>query len=55
MFTFADAFSREVWVYFLWHKNEAFPMFKKFKAYVENYTRKRIKKLMTDNGLEFYE
>jgi len=28
-------------------------MFKKFKALVENHIRKKIKKLGTDNGLEF--
>jgi len=33
-------------------KNETFPMFKKFKALVENQTRKKIKQLKTDNGLE---
>ena len=30
-------------------------MFKKFKALVENQTRRNIKKLTTDNGLEFVE
>ena len=55
MLTFVDDFSRKVWVYFLRHKNEAFPMFKKFKALVENQTGRKIKKLRTDNGLEFCE
>jgi len=32
-----------------------FPIFKKFKAPVENHTKRKIKKLRTDNGLEFYE
>jgi len=30
-------------------------MFKKFKALVENHTGRKIKKLRTDNGLEFCE
>ena len=30
-------------------------MFKKFKPLVENQTGKKIKKLRTDNGLEFVE
>ena len=55
MLTFVDDFSRKVWVYFLRHKNETFFMFKKFKALVENQTGRKIKKLKTDNGLEFVE
>jgi len=30
-------------------------MFKKFKALIENQIRRKIKKLRTDNGLEFCE
>ena len=30
-------------------------MFKKFKALIENQTKRKIKKLRTNNGLEFYE
>ena len=55
MLTFVDDFSRKVWVYFLRQKNETFSMFKKFKALVENQTGRKIKKLRTDNGLEFVE
>ena len=55
MLTFVDDFSRKVWVYFLRHKNKAFPMFKKFKALVKKQTGRKIKKLRTDNGLEFCE
>lgn len=36
MMTFIDDYSRYVWVYFLKHKDEVFPTFKKFKALVEN-------------------
>ena len=55
MLTFVNDFYCKVWVYFLRHKNEAFPMFKKFKAIVEHQTRRKIKKLRTDNGIEFVE
>ena len=55
MLTFVDDFSRKVWAYFLRHKNETFTMFKKFRALVENQTGRKIKKLRTDNGLEFVE
>ena len=55
MLTFVDDFSRKVWVYFLRKKNETFSMFKKFKALVENQTRRKIKKLRTDSVLEFVE
>lgn len=53
MMTLIDDFSRKVWAYFLRHKNEVFLKFKNFKALVENQTRRKIKKLRTDNGLEF--
>ena len=53
MLIFVDDFSRKVWVYFLRQKNKAFFIFKKFKNFVENQTRRKIKKLRTDNGLEF--
>ena len=55
MLTFVDDFSRKTWVYFLRHKNETFSYFKKFKALVEHQTGRKIKKLRTDNGLEFVD
>ena len=55
MLTLVDDFSRRVWVYFLRQKNETFPMFKKFKALVENQTGRKKKKLKTNNGLDFCE
>ncbi|GKD75975.1 retrotransposon protein, putative, ty1-copia subclass [Tanacetum coccineum] len=48
-----DDYSRRVWVYFLRHKNEAFSKFKEWKQLVENQTGRKLKKLRTDNGLEF--
>ncbi|GJZ73111.1 zinc finger, CCHC-type containing protein [Tanacetum coccineum] len=49
-----DDYSRRVWVHFLRHKNEAFSKFKEWKQLVENQTGRKLKKLRTDNGLEFY-
>ncbi|GJX91172.1 putative reverse transcriptase domain-containing protein [Tanacetum coccineum] len=45
--------SRSVWVYILKFKHEAFGKFKEWKQLVENQTRRTVKKLRTDNGLEF--
>ena len=53
MMTIIDDFSRKVLVYFLWHKNETFPTFRKWKILVETQIGKNVKKLRTDNGLEF--
>jgi len=55
LFTFIDDFSRKVWVYFLKNKNDVFSNFKKWNALIENQTNKKIKRLRTDNGLEFFE
>ncbi|KAJ0844964.1 putative RNA-directed DNA polymerase [Helianthus annuus] len=40
-------------VYILKHKNEAFSRFKEWKVLVETQAERKIKKLRTDNGLEF--
>ncbi|GJV24694.1 retrovirus-related pol polyprotein from transposon TNT 1-94 [Tanacetum coccineum] len=48
-----DDYSMRVWVNFLRHKNEAFSKFKELKQLVENQTSRKLKKLRTDNGLEF--
>jgi len=53
MITIIDDFSRKLWVYFLKHKNEAFFTFKEWKLLIENQTGKKIKRLRTNNGLEF--
>jgi len=53
MLTFIDDFSRKVWIYFLKEKSEAFKVFKEWKTLLENQTRKKIKRLRTDNDLEF--
>ena len=51
--SFTDDFSRKVWVYFLKHKDEAFRSFCEWKKMVETQTERKVKKLRTDNGLEF--
>ncbi|KAL5757095.1 hypothetical protein ACOSQ2_021841 [Xanthoceras sorbifolium] len=53
MLTFIDDYSRKVWVYFLKQKNDVFTTFKQWKALVEKQTGRKIKRLRTDNGLEF--
>ncbi|GJY69932.1 hypothetical protein Tco_0472914 [Tanacetum coccineum] len=44
---------RRVWVYILRFKHEAFGKFKEWKQLVENQTGRTVKKIRTDNGLEF--
>nr|GFB18970.1 retrovirus-related Pol polyprotein from transposon TNT 1-94 [Tanacetum cinerariifolium] len=48
-----DDYSRRVWVYLLRFKHEAFEKFKEWKQLAENQTERTVKKLRTDNGLEF--
>jgi len=54
MLTIIDDYSRKVWPYFLKHKSEAFSTFKEWTIMIENQTKKKVKKLHTDNGMEFY-
>ena len=42
------------WVFILKHKGEVFKNFKQWKVMVEKQIGKKIKRLRTDNGLEFY-
>ena len=48
-----DDYSKRVWVYVLKHKDQVFGKFKEWKSLVENQTGLKVKKLRTDNGLEF--
>lgn len=48
-----DDYSRRVWVYCLKSKDQAFEAFKDWKNVIENQVGRRIKKLRTDNDLEF--
>lgn len=51
--SFTDDFTRKVWIYFLKHKSEAFKNFVIWKTMVETQSERKVKKLRTDNGLEF--
>ena len=53
MLTFIDDFFCKVWVFFLKSKDEVFSHFKQWKDMIEKQTEKKIKRLRTDNGLEF--
>ena len=53
MMTITDDFSRRVWVFFLKQKNDVLPTFKEWKTMIEKQTGKEVKRLRTDNGLEF--
>lgn len=55
MLTFIDDFLRKVWLYFLKHKNDVYLTFKQWKVLIEKQTGKQIKRLRTDNGMEFCE
>eukprot|EP00253_Pinus_taeda_P002078 PITA_02078 len=48
-----DDFSRNMWVYFLKNKSDAFSIFQKFKILVEKESSCDIMTLRTDNGGEF--
>ncbi|WJZ90886.1 hypothetical protein VitviT2T_010001 [Vitis vinifera] len=51
--TLIDDYSRKVWIYFLKNKSETFLKFKEWKILVETQVGRKVKKLRTDNGLEF--
>ncbi|KAH9679155.1 hypothetical protein KPL71_026007 [Citrus sinensis] len=48
-----DDFSRMVWVFSLKNKDKVFEQFKNWKTLVETQTNRKVKRLRTDNGLEF--
>jgi hypothetical protein len=48
---FIDDYSKKFWVYFLKKKSDVFITFNQKKA--KNQTRKKIKRLRTDNNMEF--
>lgn len=48
-----DDFSRMTLVFVMKHKSEVFKTFKQWKVLLENQTGKKIKRMRTDNGLEF--
>lgn len=52
-FLLVDDFSRYMWVYCLKSKHEAFSSFKKFLAFVETKSERKVKVFRTDRGGEF--
>jgi len=48
-----DDYSNMIWIFITKHKSDAFKNFKKWKALMGNQTGKKVKRLRTDNGLEF--
>jgi transposase InsO family protein len=52
--TFIDDATRKTWVYCIQQKSDVFDTFKKWKALVENETRKKLKCLRSDNGGEYF-
>ena len=51
--SFTDDYTRKVWLYFLKFKDEAFQNFVVWKTMVETRSERKVKRLRTDNGLEF--
>ena len=51
--TFIDDATRKTWIHCVQQKYDVFDTFKKFKALVENETRKRLKCLRLENGGEY--
>lgn len=51
--TIIDDYSRKLWVTLLKTKDQAFQAFKYWKVMIENQTGRKVKKLRTDNGLEY--
>lgn len=51
--SFIHDYSRRLCLYAMKHKNEALKKFGDWKALVENQTGKKIKRLRTDNGVEY--
>jgi len=51
--TFIDDSSRKVWIYFLKHKSDAFDVFKKLLAQVENESGWNLKCLKSNNRSKY--
>ena len=49
-----DNFSRMTWVFVMMYNSKAFKNFRNWMVLVENQIGKEIKRLHTDNGLEFF-
>lgn len=53
IYLLVDDYSRKLFVYFLKTKDETFSKFKIFKNEIENQTKRKIKRIRSDNGGEF--
>lgn len=53
MLTFTDDYSRKTFLYFLKEKSQVFKCFVEFKKMVENETDQKIKRIRSDNGMEY--
>lgn len=51
--TFIDDFTRYCCVYFIKRKSDVFQIFKEYKNKMENFLKKKIKFLQSDNGTEY--
>ena len=49
-----DDYSRKLWVYILKSKDEALVRFKEWKTLAERQIGKKVKKIRTNNGLEYF-
>lgn len=48
-----DYYSRNVWIYILKNKSDTFNKFKEYKILIENQVGRNVKRLKTNNGLEY--
>ena len=51
--TLVDDYSKKIWIYILKNKSEALSKFKHWKVMIEKQTGRKVKRLRTDNGLDF--
>ena len=51
--TLVDDYSRKIWIYILKNKSETLSKFKHWKVMIEKQTSNKVKRLRTNNGLEF--
>lgn len=52
--SFSDDYSRFMYIYFLYNKNEVLYVFKAFKSEVENQCEKELKIVRSDRGGEYH-
>ena len=50
-----DDYFTKLWIFIQKTKDETFENFKSWKTLVENQTGRKVQRLRTDNGLEFYK